>query len=84
MKSFSTVLATISQLNSEYTLVRDFNEARKLFYEYVSKLNPILVRDNSVVVRAYKRDHYSVKYLTIKITLTRTQSGRALVTVEYL
>jgi len=84
MKSFNTVISTISKLNSEYTLSRDFNEAKKLFYEYMSKLNPMVVTENSVIVRAYKRDRGNVKYLTIKITLVKLQSGKPLVTVEYI
>jgi len=84
MKSFNTVISTISKLNSEYTLVRDFNEAKKLFYEYMSKLNPMVVTENSVVVRAYKRDRGSVKYLTMKITLVKSQSGKPLAIIDYL
>jgi len=84
MKSFSTILSTISQLNSEYTLVRDFNIAKKLFHESMSKLNPILVKENSVIVRAYRKDRGNVKYLTIKISLSKDVNGKPLLTVEYL
>jgi hypothetical protein len=50
----------------------------------MSKLNPIIVKENSVIVRAYRKERGYIKYLTIKISLSTDINGKPLVTVEYL